>query len=125
MKKVVTTMTGQKYIEVVDPIRRQKGWSKGDFCRMVGVSANMYGKYANGTTPSYSVIEATEKLLGIRFSDHETPDIIEDDIMRIRQQLRTRPEAKTLFDAAEGAPASVYHEAAALFLRWKEKNEGR
>lgn len=118
-------MTGQKFIEIVDPLRIQKGWSKGEFCRIIGVHPNMYGKYASGTEPRYSVVEAAEKCLGIRFADIEKSDTDEDEVMRIRQQLRTRPEAKTLFDAAEGAPASVYHEAAALFLRWKEENEGK
>ncbi len=119
-------MTGQRLVAILDKVLKERGISKGELCSAIGVSANTYSHWAKGSEPKASRIEAIEKYLGIRLSDIEMSNVEEgDDVMRIRQQLRTRPEAKTLFDAAEGAPASVYHEAAALFLRWKEENEGK
>ena len=98
-------MTGQRYIEIVDPIRKQKGWSKGEFCRRIGVSPNMYGNYAKGATPRYAVIEATEKCLGIRFSDYEkseeTPN--DEELAELLEELRNREDMRMLFKLAKGA----------------------
>lgn len=99
-------MTGQRYIEIVDPIRKQKGWSKGEFCRRIGVSPNMYGNYANGTTPRYAVIEATEKCLGIRFADYEKCDEEAeetDELTELLEDLRNREDMRMLFKLAKGA----------------------
>ena len=98
-------MTGQRYIEIVDPIREQRGIKKGAFCKAIGVSPNMYGNYRNGTVPSYAVIEATEKFLGIRFSDYEEPEKPSEDeeLAEYLEYLRTRPEMRMLFKLTKDA----------------------
>ena len=98
-------MTGQRYIEIVDPIREQRGIKKGAFCKAIGVSPNMYGNYRNGTVPSYAVIEATEKFLGIRFSDYEEAEKSNEDeeLAEYLEYLRTRPEMRMLFKLSKNA----------------------
>lgn len=98
-------MTGQRYIEIVDPIREQRGIKKGAFCKAIGVSPNMYGNYRNGTVPSYAVIEATEKFLGIRFSDYEEAEKSNEDeeLAEYLEYLRTRPEMRMLFKLTKDA----------------------
>jgi transcriptional regulator with XRE-family HTH domain len=98
-------MTGQRYIEIVDPIREQRGIKKGAFCKAIGVSPNMYGNYRNGTVPSYAVIEATEKFLGIRFSDYEEDKKPSEDeeLAEYLEYLRTRPEMRMLFKLTKDA----------------------
>jgi len=101
----VTTVTGQRYIEIVDPIREQKGIKKGAFCKAIGVSPNMYGNYRNGTKPGYEVIEATEKVLGIRFADYEEPEkaVGEEELNELLEELRTREDMRMLFKLAKDA----------------------
>lgn len=99
-------MTGQRFIEIVNPILEQRGMKKGDFCRAIGVSPNMYGNYAKGSTPRYSVIEATEKCLGIRFADYEKCDekVEEaDELTELLEELRNREDMRMLFKLAKGA----------------------
>lgn len=52
-------------------------------------------------------------------------DFDESDVMEIREMLRTRPEAKVLFNAQKGAPASAILEAAALIERYKEESQNK
>ena len=99
-------MTGPRFIEIVNPILGQRGMKKGDFCRAIGVSPNMYGNYAKGTTPRYSVIEATEKCLGIRFADYEKceEEVEEkDELAELLEDLRNREDMRMLFRLAKGA----------------------
>jgi transcriptional regulator with XRE-family HTH domain len=99
-------MTGQRYIEIVDPIREQKGIKKGAFCRAIGVHPNMYGNYRNGAVPSYAVIEATEKYLGIRFADYEKCEEEAeetDELTELLEELRNREDMRMLFKLAKGA----------------------
>ena len=111
-------MTGQRYIEIVDPIRKQKGWSKGEFCRRIGVSPNMYGNYRNGTVPSYAVIEATEKCLGIRFSDYEKSEM-DDETAEVLQWIREDYSYRALFESAKSLTKEQRLTAAAYIERLK------
>lgn len=98
-------MTGQRFIEIVNPILEQRGIKKGAFCKAIGVSPNMYGNYRNGTKPGYEVIEATEKYLGIRISDYEkseeTPN--DEELKELLEELRNREDMRMLFKLAKGA----------------------
>lgn len=98
-------MTGQRFIEIVNPILEQRGIKKGAFCKAIGVSPNMYGNYRNGAKPGYEVIEATEKYLGIRFSDYEkseeTPN--DEELKELLEELRNRDDMRMLFKLAKGA----------------------
>lgn len=98
-------MTGPRFIEIVNPILEQKGIKKGAFCKAIGVSANMYSNYRNGAMPSYSVIEATEKYLGIRFTDFEKREESGEDVELngLLEELRSRDEMRMLFKLAKGA----------------------
>jgi transcriptional regulator with XRE-family HTH domain len=106
-------MTGQRFIEIVNPILEQRGMKKGDFCRAIGVSPNMYGNYAKGSTPRYSVIEATEKCLGIRFADYEkseeTPN--DEELNELLEELRNREDMRMLFKLAKSATADDVRQA--------------
>jgi transcriptional regulator with XRE-family HTH domain len=106
-------MTGQRFIEIVNPILEQRGIKKGAFCKAIGVSPNMYGNYRNGTVPSYAVIEATEKYLGIRFSDYEKPEETPNDeeLNELLEELRNREDMRMLFKLAKGATADDVRQA--------------
>ena len=98
-------MTGKRFIEIVNPILEQRGIKRGAFCKAIGVSPNMYGNYRNGSVPSYAVIEATEKCLGIRFSDYEkseeTPN--DEELNELLEELRNRENMRMLFKLAKYA----------------------
>lgn len=64
-------MTGQEAIVIVDKIRRERGIKKGDFFRMVGLSANTYSNWAKGGHPKIQNLDAIEKCFNIRISDYE------------------------------------------------------
>lgn len=65
-------MTGEEFTRIVGPILRERKIQKKDFCKAVGVSANMWANYEKrGVEPGHSVIINTEKFLNIRFAEHE------------------------------------------------------
>lgn len=99
-------MTGQRFIEIVDPILEQRGIKRGTFCKAIGVSPNMYSNYRKGAKPGYDVIEATEKYLGIRFADYEKceEEVKEtDELAELLEELRNREDMRMLFKLAKGA----------------------
>lgn len=106
-------MTGQRFIEIVNPILEQRGIKKGAFCKSIGVSPNMYGNYRNGAKPGYEVIEATEKVLGIRFADYEEPEktVDDDELNELLEELRNREDLRMLFKLAKGATADDVRQA--------------
>ena len=111
-------MTGQEFIEIVNPIREQKGWSKSEFCKRIGVSNNMWSNYAKGSEPKYSVIEAAEKCLGIRFSDYKVAEKAapaeEDELTALLSDLRNREDMRMLFKLAHGATKEDVEQAAKI-----------
>ena len=97
-------MTGERFIEVVEPILKERGIKKSAFCSAIGVSPNMYANYSKGAEPKSSKIEAAEKYLCIRFSDFEEPPIEEkDELAEYLEYLRTRPEMRMLFKVSKDA----------------------
>ena len=98
-------MTGQRFIEIVDPILEQRGIKRGTFCKAIGVSPNMYSNYRKGAKPGYEVIEAAEKFLGIRFANYEKPEEVEqaDELTELLEELRNREDMRMLFRLAKGA----------------------
>lgn len=60
------------------------------------------------------------------FDEKETAPPEEDgDVMKIREMLKDRPDARLLFSAAEDAPTSAILEAAALIMRYKEESQNK
>ena len=61
-----------------------------------------------------------------RYGQKETALPEEDgDVMKIREMLKDRPDARLLFSAAEDAPTSAILEAAALIMRYKEESQNK
>lgn len=114
-------MDGVQLVNILNRILKERGISKGEFCKAIGVSANTYSNWANGTEPKLSRIKAIENYLGISLSDYEEGK----EPMLTREDLLNDPDMRMLFDVAQGAPSSVFHEAAALFLRWKEESQNK
>lgn len=98
-------MTGQRFIEVIEPILKERGIKKSAFCEAIGVSTNMFSNYAKGAEPKASKVEAAEKFLGIRFSDYEDAEKSNEDeeLAEYLEYLRTRPEMRMLFKLSKNA----------------------
>ena len=88
-------------------------------------STNTIAGWKTGANPRPAVISKLleyfhENGLELTVSDLFAEEETEDDIMALREQLRTRPEVKILFDVSKDAPASALLEAAALITRYRE-----
>ena len=98
-------MTGQRFIEIVEPILKERGIKKSAFCDAIGVSTNMFSNYAKGAEPKASKVEAAEKFLKIRFADYEKSEENTEDneLQEYLEYLRTRPEMRMLFKLSKDA----------------------
>ena len=101
-------MDGKKFTEVVEPILKERGILKGDFCRAIGVSPNMWSNWKTGSSPGYSRIIATEKYLNIRFADfeeqnEEVPQFENTELVDLLTTLRDREDMRMLFKLAKDA----------------------
>lgn len=101
----MSNLTGQRFIEIVAPILKERGIKKSAFCEAIGVSTNMFSNYAKGAEPKASKVEAAEKFLGIRFSDYEEAEKSSEDeeLAEYLEYLRTRSEMRMLFKLAKNA----------------------
>lgn len=64
-------MTGPETVEILNKILRERGIKKGEFYKMIGLSANTHSNWAKGGQPKVQNLEAIEKCLNIRLSDYE------------------------------------------------------
>jgi hypothetical protein len=107
------------------------------YCEMVGKSpyvvATAVGVKAtatisgwrSGAQPRPRVVDSLIKYFKEQGLDIEVADLFseeQDAETEVREMLRTRPEAKILFDASRDAPPSALLEAAALIMKYKEKS---
>lgn len=106
--------------------------SKMQFYEESGITSSQYSQWNTGSkNPSLSSLKKIAKyfdvpveflVIGdasktIKPTDNDKPD------SNYPQREEMRQEMRILFDAAEGVPASAILEAAALLMRYKEKNQ--
>lgn len=101
---------GKELTQIVDRILAERGISRVDFCKEIGISSAAYSGWKKGSQPREDKIIAIEKCLGISFSDYEKSDP--------REQLRE--DLATLLRSAEDLPPSSVYELIAEIHRRKE-----
>ena len=102
-----------------------------EVAREIGIkSTNTIAGWKNGSIPRQKVLKAildyfAENGLDVSMNDllSEEDSSSEQDAIAVREMLRSRPDAKILFDAAKDAPASALLQAAALLMKYKEESE--
>ncbi len=97
-----------------------KGVSRGAACEAVGLSANAWRRWSNGSTPNGKSLKAIADFFGVT-----TKEMLngEADSIATRQEVFDRPELKILFDAAKDAPSSAILEAALGLMKLKEESK--
>jgi transcriptional regulator with XRE-family HTH domain len=101
---------GKELTQIVDRILAERGISRVDFCKEIGISSAAYSGWKKGSQPREVKIIAIEKCLGISFSDYEKSDP--------RELLRE--DLATLLRSAEDLPPSSVYELIAEIHRRKE-----
>jgi transcriptional regulator with XRE-family HTH domain len=101
---------GKELTQIVDRILAERGISRVDFCKEIGISSAAYSGWKKGSQPREDKIIAIEKCLGISFSDYEKSDP--------RELLRE--DLATLLRSAEDLPPSSVYELIAEIHRRKE-----
>lgn len=105
----------QRFCQLCD----EKGVSRGAACEAVGLSANAWRRWSNGSTPNGKSLKAIAEFFGV-----DTKDMLRgSDSVDVRQHVFDRPEMKILFDAASNAPSDAILEAALGLMKRKETNK--
>ena len=107
------------------------------YCRMINKAPNAVAAacgvassgtvtgWRNGASPRPKVVAVLIQYFKEHGLDIEVADLFaeeQDAETEVREMLRSRPEAKILFDASRDAPPSALLEAAALIMKYKEKS---
>ena len=110
------------------------GKSPYEVAREIGIkSTNTIAGWKAGSIPRKKVLDSIVDYFsanGLHISvynllSEDDASAMEQDAIAGRDMLRSRPDAKILFDAAKDAPASALLQAAALLMKYKEESEGR
>lgn len=82
--------------------------------------------WSNGAIPRPKVVDSLIRYFSENGIEIEVSDLFsedeDDEETQVRDMLRNRPEARMLFHASKGAPASALLEAAALIMKYKEQS---
>lgn len=103
-------MDGKTLTQIVDKILVDRGISRLDLCKAIGITSASYSGWKKGSQPREDKIIAIENFLGISFADYENSDP--------REGLRE--DLKTLLKSAEDLPPSSVYELVAEIHRRKE-----
>jgi hypothetical protein len=110
------------------------------YCRMIGEPPNTVASkcgitssgtvtgWKNGAVPRSKIVNSLVEYFNSKGVECSVHDLFADaeegaDAVSVREKLRSSPELKILFDAAEDAPSSALLEAAALIMRYKEQSK--
>lgn len=113
--------------KLIDRYCKLNDISKGEFNKQSRISSATLTQWRQGAEVSAKSIDKLEEYTGISieefYAEYGDEKSSEADAIEIREMLRTRPEAKILFDTVKDAPASVLLEVAARIMRMKEESE--
>lgn len=127
--------TGEQVREILRRIETElakRKIAKYEFYAGAGISSALYSTWNTGKSkPSMNALAKVADYIGVPldyllYGQKETAPPEEDgDVMKIREMLKDRPDARLLFSAAEDAPTSAILEAAALIMRYKEESQNK
>lgn len=106
----------------IKEIRKAKGITQSQAARDLNLSQNTYNRYENGQRePPNIVLSAMADYFRVTVDEllgRPSPEVVQakedDDVMRIREQLRKDPNTRMLFDAARKATPEHIRAAAAM-----------
>ena len=105
-------MDGVEFARIIEAELAKRGIKKGDFYNSTGISATAMYNWKKGSTPSLESISTVENFLGIKLSNYDKAEQLED----LREDLRI-----LLRSAKDLPPSSVYQLIAQIE---KEKESG-
>ena len=122
----------KKIISNIETLIAENCESKMQFYEESGITSSQYSQWNTGLkNPSLSSLKNIAKyfdvpveylVIGDASKTRRPPDNDTHET-NYPQREEMRQEMRILFDAAEGVPASAILEAAALLMRYKEKNQ--
>lgn len=101
-------MKGEQFARIIEQLLAERGISKGEFYKAIGISATALYGWKRGAEPKKETVEAVEKYFGIDLNSAEKSDTRED----LREDLRI-----LLHSASDLPPSSVYELIAEIHKR--------
>ena len=84
--------------------RKSRGWSQSELAEKLGVSQSTVAMWEKGARePNIDTLEAIADVFNVPLNSLISSDKEEDEIWELREQLRRRPEMRTLFMASKNA----------------------
>jgi len=101
-------MKGEQFARIIEQLLAERGISKGEFYKAIGISATALYGWKRGAEPKKETVEAVEKYFGIDLNSFEKSDPREE----LREDLRV-----LLHSASDLPPSSVYELIAEIHKR--------
>ncbi len=91
------------FADTLKQLRESRGLTQRDLANQLQISKSAISMYENGERePSFETLEAIADYFNVDMN-MLIGNSKEDEIAKLRDELRTRPEMKILFDIARGA----------------------
>lgn len=110
---------GKTLTQIVDRELAERGISRLDFCKAIGITSSAYTGWKKGSQPREDKIVAIEKCLGISFADYEKSDM-DDETAALLESIRERQDLRILLHSAKDVPASSIYALISQIERMKE-----
>lgn len=110
-------------MNIVKELRRKSGMQQKELALSVGVSSPTVSDWENGKKdPSWKNLKKLSEIfgvdelviMGVGKDAEQKPTTEDDEVMKIREQLRRNPSTRMLFDAARKATPEHIRAAAAM-----------
>lgn len=115
-------MEGKALTQIVDRVLLERGISRSELCKAIGITSASYTGWKNGSKPRQDKIEAIEKFLDIDLSAAEeaAANGMDPEMASILQTVRDRQDIRILLRSASSVPASSVYQLIAQLEKMKE-----
>lgn len=108
---------GKTLTQIVDRELAERGISRVDFCKEIGITSSAYTGWKKGSQPREDKIVAIEKCLGISFADYEKSE--DNETYEVLQWIREDFSHRALFESAKGLTKEQAYAAASFIEKLK------
>lgn len=112
-------MDGKTLTQIVDKILAERGISRIELCKAIGISSPSYTGWKNGSQPREDKIRAIEKFLDIDLSEYEKSNL-PDESAQLLQMLKDRQDLRILLHSAKDVPPSSVYQLVSQIEKLKE-----
>ena len=114
-------MDGKTLTRIVDQLLVERGVTRVELCKAIGISSASYTGWKKGSQPREDKVIAIEKFFDVKLSDYENTSQ-QDESNQLREMLRDRQDLRVLLRSAKDVPPSSVYQLISQIEKMKEES---